>query len=164
MSERWRQWAVGIALGAGLVTLALVLRGRDRLPDTPEDAVSAFFDAQQQGDDRAYLRLTCDELRRSLEQTREQAGAEAFRQSLVRSSEGIKGLAVSQSGNASGEAVALDVEIVFADRNERQRMVLARQETGWAIASIERAEMEKPPIRYGTPVFEEPVKEAKPPK
>ena len=162
MSKRRREWALGAVLAAVLVVVAFALRGRDRLPDTPNAAVSAFFDAQQKGDDGAYLRLTCGPLRRSLEEARKQAGAEAFRQGLRRSSEGIKGLAVSQSGGAAGDLVELDVEIVFADRNERQKMVLARQGTGWAIAAIERAQVEKPPIPYGTPVFEEPAKEAAP--
>ena len=49
-----------------------------------------------------------------------------------------------------------DVEIVFADRNERQRMLLVPERGGWAIASLEQAQMLKPPIPYGTPVFEPP--------
>jgi len=53
------------------------------------------------------------------------------------------------------QLVALDLEIVFADRNQRQRMLLERTRGGWAIRAIEAAEMVKPPIPYGTPVFEE---------
>lgn len=162
MSGRRRQWALGIAVAAGLAVAALLLRGRDRLPATPEDTVNAFFDAQQNGDDRACLRLTCGELRASLERTRQQLGSEAFRQSLRSACAGIKNLALSRADGSSGDLVALDVEIVFADRNERQKMLLARQTGGWAIARIERARVEKPAIPYGTPVFEEPSPEAKP--
>ena len=87
-----------------------------------------------------------------------------------RSPAGIKGLAKTRGDDASlafpsvgqlrvppnGRAVALDVELVFADRNERQRMLLVPQGNGWVITSIDTAQVIEPPVRYGTPVFEEP--------
>lgn len=150
-----KRWASGIALAACLVLAAVLLRSRDRLPEEPEDTVSDFFDAQQKGDTGAYLRLTCGDLRNSLERSRDELGSEEFRQSLARSAQGIKGLAIMPTDEVSGESVALDVEIVFADRKECQRMRLTRLRGGWAIASIERSVLEKPVIPYGTPVFEE---------
>ncbi len=147
--------ALQLVVVLGLVALAFVLRSRGSLPGTPEDAVSAFFDAAGNGDDDAYLRLVDGELRESLEHTRAQLGAQAFRRSLERSSHGIKGLAVTRSGNAPPGLVALNVEIVFTDRNERQRMLLLQKRTGWVITSIEGATMVKPSIPYGTPVFVE---------
>ena len=71
------------------VALALALRNRGSLPDKPQDTVSEFFTAAGEGDDRAYLRLVTGELRKSLENDRSQAGAEAFRDSLRRSAAGI---------------------------------------------------------------------------
>ena len=38
-------------------------------------------------------------------------------------------------------------------------MLLERKQGGWAISAIEAAQMLKPPIPYGTPVFEAPEEE-----
>ena len=75
-----------------LVVFALALRNRGRrsLPDKPEETVSQFFTAAGEGDDRGYLQLTTGELREALESDRAQAGAEAFRESLRRSAEGLE--------------------------------------------------------------------------
>jgi len=147
--------ALQIAVVLALIALAFALRGRGHLPQTPEDAVSAFFDAAGNGDDDAYLRCVFGTLRESLKHTRAQVGVEAFRKDLRRSASGIKGLAITRSDNATPAQVALDVEIVFADRNENQRMFLLQESDGWVITSIEPAITVKPPIPYGTPVFEE---------
>jgi len=145
---------IAVVLALALVGLAFVLRGRNRLPASPGAAIQAFFDAASSGDDEAYLRLAANDLRRSLEETRSRLGAEAFRENLRRSVSGIKGLAVSRGGDAPEGFAAMDVEIVFADRNERQKMLLLQTGMGWAISSIEKARRIEPPIPYGTPVFE----------
>ena len=154
-----KKWLPHVLLAVLLVGVALALRNRDRLPETPEQTVTQFFTAAGDGDDRAYLRLTTGELRKTLEQARRESGAEAFREGLRRSAGGIKGLAVTRADDAPLPLAAVDVEIVFADRNERQRMLLEPIRRGWAIASIEQAEMVKPPIAYGTPVFDVPEAE-----
>ena len=140
---------------AGLVAVGLILRRRDRLPETPEAAVTAFFDAADVGDDDTYLRLTAPMLRATLANTRSEMGVEPFRSELRRSVAGIKGLAVSRGSDAPPGQVALEVEIVFADRNERHRMLLRQEQAGWLITSIAPATTVTPAIRYGTPVFEE---------
>lgn len=144
-----------ILVVAVLVLLAFALRSRARLPETPEKAVSDLFSAASDGDDRAYLRLTTGQLRESLASTRSQAGAEAFRAELRRSAAGIKGMALTRADDAPSNFVAIDVELVFADRNERQRILCEPKQGGWAIAAIGQAQMVKPPIPYGTPVFKE---------
>ena len=143
-----------------LIVVAFALRSRERLPDTPEETVTELFAAASEGDDRAYLRLLTGELRKSLEQARSQAGVEAFRADLRRSMQGVKGHALTRSDDAPSGMVALDVELTFADRNEIQRMLLEPKSGGWLISSIGTAEMVKPPIPYGTPVYEEPEPEA----
>lgn len=148
-----RAFRIGVALA--LVALAFTLRGREGLPETPEAAVSAFFDAAGRGDEDTYLRLVTGELRTSLTQTQAQMGSEAFRKDLVRSAANIKGLAVTRTESAPAGSVAIDVELVFADRNERQRMILRQDGGGWVITSIEPAVAVNPPIPYGTPVFQE---------
>jgi len=144
------------ALLAALVGAAFLLRGGGRLPSTPEETVTAFFDAAGRGDGGAYLRLTTGQLRRTLEKTRAELSPEAFGRDLKRNASAIKGLAVSRSERPPLAGVALDVDIVFADRNEQQRMVLVEERSGWAIEQIEGASTVKPSIPYGTPVFEQP--------
>jgi hypothetical protein len=155
-----KKWALGVVLAAALLGLALLLRGRDERLEkpaaTPAAAVSALIDAARDGDAQTYLQLTEGELRRSLEQTRKEMGAEGFREHLRRYARGIKGLAVPSGGERQQDTAALDVEIIFADRNERQRMVFTRRGGGWVISSMDTATMLKPPIPYGTPVFEPP--------
>lgn len=157
-----KKWALHAGVVAALVAIALLLRSRDRLPETPEAAVSAFFDAAGRGDDAGYLRLVSGPLRTSLEDARSQLGAEGFRESLRRTSAGLKGVAASRGADAPPGQVVVEVELVFADRIERQRMGLAEKGTGWAIQSITTTSMIKPAVPYGTPVFDERPPETKP--
>jgi hypothetical protein len=138
-----------------VLAVALVLRRRDDLPKTPEDTVSAFFDAAGNGDDATYLKLVSGDLRDSLQYARDQAGVASFRANLRRSAAGIKGLAVTRRDDAPADLVGLNVEIVFVDRNERQQMLLARQGNGWVITSINSALTTQPSKAYGSPVYEE---------
>jgi hypothetical protein len=167
-----KQWALKIAVVALLVGVAIALRGRDRVPVAPQEAASAaldtasdvvnrLYDAAGKGDDAAYLRQVSGKLRESLEYERSQLGVEAFRAGLRQSAAGIKGLAVTQRSDGPSGTIALDVEIVFADRNETQKVLLAPQGRTWVITSMETAEVAKPPIPYGTPVFAEPEQQGK---
>jgi hypothetical protein len=150
-----RKRAVQAACLAGVVVLAILLRGRKReLPATPEAAVNAMFDAAKAGDDEAYLALTGGELERRLRAARSQAGAEAFRRDLRLSAKGVVGLAISRAGDAPSPGVALVVEIVFRDRNERQRYLAAPVDGGWQITAVSVAATTRPSIPYGTPVSE----------
>jgi len=160
-----KKWIPHVLVVAALVLGAVLLRDRQQRPETPEATVAAFFDAAGQGDDESYLRLTAGALLKSLQQTRNELGQAAFRENLRRSNVGIKGLAVTRAGEATGDTVALNLELVFADRVERQRLVLVPERGGWAIASIAAATHVKPAVPYGTPVFEEtPVGESGKPK
>ena len=150
-----KKWALHAGVIAVLFVLALALRRGDRLPETPEAAVAAFFDAASRGDDAFYLRLASGPLRASLDDARSQLGARAFRESLRRTASGMKGLATTRGSDAPAGRVVLDVELVFADRIERQQMRLAANETGWTIESVTGTNMVKPPVAYGTPVFAE---------
>jgi hypothetical protein len=145
---------VYILVAALLVTVAIFLRGREQQrPATPEAAVNAFFEAAARGDDRAYLDLVAGPLRAALEETRSGVGPEKFRQGLKDSATGLKGLAITAGRDAPPDQVALDVELVFADRNERQRMLLVPQGAAWVIVSMSAASGQKPAIPYGTPVY-----------
>lgn len=146
---------------AGLILLlaaaALLMRGRGRLPETPEDTVTALLDAAARGDAEGYVRLLGGDARASIEQNRAEFGAEKFAASLRRAAAGVKSMAISRAADAGPNAVALDVDLVFADRNEMQRHLLAPQGGGWVVVKIDRAESRKPPVAYGAPAFEEPA-------
>jgi hypothetical protein len=146
---------VQLAVIVAVVAVAFWLRGRDQLPETPEATVNALFDAAGRGDDGAYLRLLIGPLRTTLESSRAQLGPAAFRENIRRSAAGIKGLSVARADNAPPDQVALDLELVFADRNERQRMLLVDTAKGFGITAIEGAATVKPPVAYGTPVVDE---------
>jgi len=146
--------AVPMALVLALSAVALLLRGNGRLPPTPEESVGRFFQAAQRGDAPAYLALLSGTLRSSAESTQSQLGSAAFAASLRESVAGLKGYAVSPIGETTLDRAELDVELVFSDRNERQRFRLLRQSGGWQVASIDKADMVKPPIPYGTTVFD----------
>ncbi len=148
-----------IALVAVLVVLAIVLQRRNRLPDSPERAVTSFFDAAEAGDDAAYLRLTDGELKTRLEATRREQGATAFRQALQQTAVGLKALNMIRTPESSEERVVLDVDLVYEDRSERQRFTLERRSGGWIITGLEAAEFYQPEVPYGTPVFEVPLPE-----
>lgn len=151
-----KRWALGALVIVGLAAAALVLRGRNRLPETPEDAVSEFFKAAGRGDRDAYLRLTCGELLRSLEQSRRELGPAAFRESLKRSVKDIRGLGVLPSDRVGPEGVWLEVEIIYEQQKRSQQMLLVPKANGWAIAAVETARPVPQEIPWGTPVFEEP--------
>jgi hypothetical protein len=167
---------LGVSLAVALTALALLLRYRGEIPEmlpelpdlpslgstvpqTPAATVSALIDAARKEDAAAYLRLTNGELRQSLERTRSELGADRFRAHMRDFAAGIKGVAIPGGELPDADPVVLDVEFVFADRNERQRVTFARRGRGWVITSMERAQMIRPPIPYGTPVFEEPLPE-----
>jgi hypothetical protein len=167
-----KKWFPAIVVAVLIGVVAMLNRDRDQMPEmlrpfvdrlqprdpeTPEAAINDLFDAASDGDDNAYLRLVTGDLKTSLLDTRKQLGRKAFGESLKKSMAGIKGLAVRPAEDAPAGFVARYVDIVFADRNETQRMLLVDERTGWAVASIEQAQMVKPPIPYGTPVFEEPL-------
>jgi len=137
-----------------LAAVALLLRGKGRLPPTPEDAVAWFIQAAQRGDAPAYLAILTGTLRSAHESTQSRIGAEAFAASLRESVAGLKGYAVSPVGGDSPDRAERDVEMVFSDRNWRQRFLLLRQGGGWLVASIDRSDTVRPPIPYGATVFD----------
>jgi hypothetical protein len=154
-----KKWILQIGLIVVLVAVAILLRGGDQLPATPEDTIAEFFDAARDGNTRAYLRLTTGDLRKSLDQLRRQQGAETFRSNMKRTNDGIKGQAVRELPAAPTDTATYEVELIFADRNEVQTFRLEQVGSGWAIASIETATVYQPEIAYGTPVFEDPEEE-----
>jgi hypothetical protein len=146
--------AVPTILALALAAVALLLRGKGRLPATPDEAVRLLFQAAQHGDAPAYLAILTGALRSSFESTQSEIGTESFAASLRESVASMKGLAVSPVDDTSPDRAVLDVELVFSDRNQRQRFILLRQNGGWLVAAIDKADTVKPPIPYGATVFD----------
>lgn len=143
-----------VVLAIALAAAAIAMRGKGRLPDTPEAAVRAFFAAAENGDAAAYLSLLSGPIKGSFEETQSALGGAAFRGHLRDTVAGLKGFAVSRAADSAYDRVTLDVEMVFADRSERQRFTVVRESRGWSIAEIDRAEAEKPPAPYGSAVYD----------
>jgi hypothetical protein len=141
-------------LAVALVAVALLLRGKGRLASTPEESVRMFLQSAQRGNTRDYLANLTGTLRASSESTQSQMGDEAFAASLRKSVAGMKGCAISSVGAPSADRTELDVEIVFSDRNERQRFILLQQNGAWLIQRIDNTDTVKPPVPYGAPVFD----------
>ncbi|MGO8745467.1 MAG: hypothetical protein ACLQNE_05715 [Thermoguttaceae bacterium] len=106
-----KRFIVPIMLALVLAAVAVTLRGKGRLPPTPDDAVNRLFQAAQRGDAPAYLATVTGELRSALESTQSQIGAEAFAASLRESAAGIKGFAVSPVGESTPDRDEVDVEL-----------------------------------------------------
>jgi hypothetical protein len=158
MSISFKSYAIPALLAVLLIAAALLLRGKGRLPATPEEAVNRLFQAAQRGDAAAYLATLRGPIRASFAAAQSQLGAEAFARSLQESVAGLKGIAITSAGETAADEVQrdveFDVELVFADRNERQRFVVVRQSGGWLIDRIDKAESVKPPTRYGAEVMD----------
>ena len=67
-----KRFIVPIMLALVLAAVAVTLRGKGRLPPTPDDAVNRLFQAAQRGDAPAYLATVTGELRSALESTQSQ--------------------------------------------------------------------------------------------
>ena len=94
-----------------LVAAAFLMRGGDKLPQTPEDTIAEFFDAARDGNSRDYLRLAAGDLRKSLDQLRKQQGAETFQANLQRTNEGVMGQAVRELPGAPTGTAAYDLVV-----------------------------------------------------
>ena len=150
-----KNWGMPAALAIVLVAVAFLMRGKSTQPTSPEDTVNALFNAAGRGDAEAYLRLLAEPLRTSIANTQSQLGPDKFAQSLRDSVTGVKGTAIlnREPGTTPGTMI-LTVDLTFEKRSESQQFALAEQLGGWAIVSIGKAEISKPPIPYGTPVYD----------
>lgn len=151
-----------VVLVAALVGAAFALRGRKptpagpvSAPRTPEGVVSALLEAASRGDDETYLSLAEGEFLTSLLASRRDLGPGGFRESLHRTVRGVKGLAITRGAARADGRLALQVELVFADRNERQPLLLSRRGGEWVVVWMGPAQRVVPAVRYGTPVFGE---------
>jgi hypothetical protein len=119
----------------------------------PQDVIYRMLDAASQADTDAYIGCYSGSLRRRLEQSREEMTAPGFARYLARTSEPIKGIAVSEPTVVSENEVEVRVEFVYQDRNESQQFFLENSTGEWKVTRVDGAERVATPIPYGTPVF-----------
>ncbi|MCX6909805.1 MAG: hypothetical protein NTY01_17430 [Verrucomicrobia bacterium] len=123
---------------------------------TPEDAIQAMLDASRRGDARAYLDCFTDALRPQLDATRQQMGEARFREYLMESQAPVMGVATTRLADARPDRARCEVEFILRDKNQRQTIEMKNESGRWRIEAMSHAVYARPPIPYGTKVFEEP--------
>lgn len=118
----------------------------------PAEAIYAMLDAARGGDIRAYLLHYSGPMNATLRRAVADQGEAAFKNYLVSSNAAIKGVAVMDPQPVSDGEVAIQVEYVFQDRNERQTMYLENRGGAWTIYRVDTSEHVKTAVPYGTPV------------
>jgi hypothetical protein len=115
---------------------------------TPEDCISAYYEACQAGDGARYLGCLGEPLRsRSREWLDEgSAGVEALRRKAVR------GWARDGAAPPAGDEARLDVDEIRTGGIRRVQFQLRRSVRGWLIVGMTVLEEKAPLYPYGTDV------------
>ncbi|MBI5393676.1 MAG: hypothetical protein HZA91_00085 [Verrucomicrobia bacterium] len=122
---------------------------------TPEDAINTMLDASRRGDTRAYLGCFTETMRPQLDASRQQMGDARFREYLMESQAPVMGVATMKKGDVRPDLVRYEIEFVLKDKNQRQMVELKRESERWLIDSMGQSVYAKPPIPYGTKVFDD---------
>lgn len=122
---------------------------------TPEDAINTMLDACRRGDARAYLGCFTETMRPQLDATRQQMGDTRFREYLMESQVPVMGVATMKKGDVRPDLVRYEIEFVLKDKNQRQMVELKREGERWLVDSMGQSVYAKPPIPYGTKVFDD---------
>jgi len=144
-------WLGRCALAAALAALAIWLSVRPAA-HSPADVVAAWYDAMARGDEAAAIRLTSGAMRRALESQLRLSSPDRRIERLGLND--VRGVAVRTLDSSDANTAEVEVELVFEDRNERQRVRLERQGRNWFIVEFGSAAHVVPPVRYGTPAFD----------
>ena len=121
---------------------------------SPENAIYSMLDAARAGDTRAFLESYTGPIQDRLRQAAAEATEPAFAKYLKESNAAIKGLAISPPERASEGRVKVQVEYVYADRNEVQFVYLIKEGRRWKISAVDSAQRVKTLVPYGSPVTE----------
>jgi len=150
-----------VAIIVGIVGVVLLVHlqfrsggGPRTKGDKPEGAVWRMFEAARDGDVDGYLGCFTGPLLAKLSRTYEEMGRRKFQDYLRRSSKPILGIALSDQEQVKKGLWRMRVELTFLKYNEVQSVAVHRAENGWKIAEMTEARRIKPPVPYGTKVFE----------
>ncbi|MEW6358908.1 MAG: hypothetical protein AB1696_21430 [Planctomycetota bacterium] len=147
--------ARAIIVGGGFLGAMWLLGcGEGKAPGTAAiDCIRNMSRYSREGNVTAYLDCFAPDLRRRLEQARDEM-AGGFADYLRQRAEPVRGIAFSDETLLDESTVRVKVEWVFEDRNEVQFFQLKKIGGAWKIADMTEAEYKKPIIPYGTKVFE----------
>jgi hypothetical protein len=115
-----------------------------------------MLDASRRGDASAYLDCFTDAMRPQLDATRQQMGEARFREYLAESQAPVMGVATTRLPETRQDRARIEVEFILRDKNQRQTVELKQDAGRWRIVAMSQTVHSKPPIPYGTKVFEEP--------
>lgn len=146
---------VALALGA----LLLARGGRpardtagEGTPRDPRSVVAALLEAQRDGDAEGCRSYLAGVALHELESRRRMLPGSQFAAELRSGLVDLKGHATTDLNQQAPDAVTLVLELIFADRNERQQIELRRIDGAWKVTRRAPADRLAPPIPYGTPV------------
>lgn len=155
MSKQRTATVVTVLLLAGLVAAGVLRKSgmRTAVPSaTPQESIYRMLDAARAGDTAAYLRQYAGTMEAHLRQAIVERSEADFKKYLQSSNAEIKGVAVAEPKMLSEREAEVQVEYIYQDRNEVQRMVLEKQGEDWKITRVDGAERVKTLIPYGSPV------------
>ncbi|HEY7328124.1 MAG TPA: hypothetical protein VH592_10810 [Gemmataceae bacterium] len=115
---------------------------------TPEECVENYYESLKSGDVDRYLRCLG-------EPYRSEAGQRFF-DAACRDAKDVKGVVQRAGSDESGSTLWMDVEEVRAAGIRRLRYHLRQDDRVWVIVSIDPPRETTSPVRYGTPVGDEP--------
>ena len=139
----------GPAVGAGTLTkpVATPVAMKNALSRPIEAAITAAA----KGDLTTYLDQFTDPLRGQLERTQTEKGSEYLRDYLKRLTRPVKGVAINlrKKQDTAPDEARLDVEFIYANRNETQPFFLRREDGRWRISSMDSVRSTPVLIPYG---------------
>lgn len=149
----WGLWRSDLGSKSGDTATAVSAGRSVAAPgDEPQSAIYAMLDAARDGDLDGYVACYSGDLRRQLEQNRQEMGEEEFRRYLAERDDAIKGVALMAPTELPGERAQIDMEYVYQGYNEAQTVHLARSSGRWTIERVDQAQVRQQAVPYGTPV------------
>lgn len=122
-------------------------------PETPTDTINRMMDAARDGDVNGYLACFSGQMEKTLRQSVEEMSSSGFADYLKTNNKLIKGFAMYEPKEVSESAVDVQVEYVYADRNEAQHFRLEKLLGRWTITKVDGIERVETIVPYGTPVY-----------
>lgn len=145
-------------LVVGVVSIGVAVRSRRGTPAaaTAETVVARALAAASAGDVEGYLWCFAEPLRSALERAVDEAGREAYGESLKQRGKAMTGWAVTRLPAAADDReVRLRVDVVYRDRNEIQDYAVCSDGASWRIARLGPPAAVRMPVAYGTAVGSE---------
>lgn len=115
---------------------------------SPAECIEDYYESLKSGDITKYLQCLGEPYRTEV--------GHRFFEDACRDVEDLKSLVQRAEEDDNGSPLWVDVEEVRTSGVRRMRYRLRQEERGWVIAGIDVLRESTSPIRYGTPVGDEP--------